>query len=186
VGLDIVEFIMEIQETFGINISDPHAQQLNTPRRCIDYVCAHVPHSSDDFCMSQRAFYQLRRVLMQKTNLPRSCFQPNTNVMGVLPEEGRDETWSTIGTALGANKRWWPELPVWRWFPRQVWFPRNLRALVKLLVVHYPPAVFATEPVPGTRAHITRMIYALIRDNFAVDMSQYSDDARFTEDMGIE
>ena len=136
--MDLVEFVMEIEEAFHIHISDEEAQQINTPRRLINYVYGRLPHSSDGFCVSQRAFYQLRRVLLAKTNITRSSIEPNTKVLAILPNEGREETWASIRAALGASKRWWPELPRWRWFPTQAWFPRTIRGLVKLLVVHYP------------------------------------------------
>ena len=77
-GLEIVKFVMEVEEAFQFRISDEEAQQLDTPRRCLDFIHGRVPQSTNDFCLSQRAFYRLRRAV-------------GTNEMSQIvdPSEGR-------------------------------------------------------------------------------------------------
>ena len=40
-SLDLVEMIMELEDTFGIKISDEDAQKLQTVGQAVDYVVSH-------------------------------------------------------------------------------------------------------------------------------------------------
>jgi acyl carrier protein len=40
-SLDLVELIMELEDQFGIKISDEDAQKIQTVRQAVDYVTAH-------------------------------------------------------------------------------------------------------------------------------------------------
>lgn len=59
-GLGVVELIIDIEQRFGIEIPDPVANRLRTPRQLIDHVCALVGASEDGECVSQHAFYVAR------------------------------------------------------------------------------------------------------------------------------
>ena len=42
-SLDLVEQIMELEDQFGIKISDEDAQQIQTVGQAIDYIASHQP-----------------------------------------------------------------------------------------------------------------------------------------------
>ena len=52
-GLDGVEIVMRTEETFGIEIPDHVAQELQTPAALVDYVAQHVPCVSTEACLEQ-------------------------------------------------------------------------------------------------------------------------------------
>lgn len=40
-SLDLVELIMEMEDQFGVKISDEDAQKINTVEQAVDYVASH-------------------------------------------------------------------------------------------------------------------------------------------------
>ena len=59
-GLDAVEIVMSVEETFGIEISDADAESLQTPKQLIEFICQRIKSSDEaSICISQRAFLVL-------------------------------------------------------------------------------------------------------------------------------
>ena len=85
-GLDIVEFVMEVEEAFALRIPDSVAEKILTPRMLIDYVYSQTIDPRKVGCLSQRAFYAVRRQLCERLDLPRSALRPTTDLLAVLPQ----------------------------------------------------------------------------------------------------
>jgi hypothetical protein len=188
-GLDLVEFVIEIEEKFHIRIDDRDAEHLMTPRRCINYVYNRLA-KPDGACRSQKAFYYLRRALCKQTGVARTEVRPNTAVRGLLGAETPKKIWECIGTDLGAaSARWWPEVRKdrWydRWFPK--WFPADVGEMAKMLVWENP-ADFLGINSSTQRAEIAREVHGLIAANLGISVSDpaYNEDCHFQEDMGID
>jgi hypothetical protein len=94
VGLDIVRFVMRVEEAFDIRIPDRDAEQIRTPRELIGYIKSQLPPSPVGRwgCGTQRAFYAIRRALGKRHELRPSDELPR-------------EAWAYIGTGLG-YRRW--------------------------------------------------------------------------------
>src|SRR5207248_219742 len=85
-GLDIVEFVMSVENAFDLRIPDKAAQSMTTPRRLIDYLHGRLPRSSLGYCLSQRIFYQLREALSEQLSIDRTAISPGTNLLDIIPE----------------------------------------------------------------------------------------------------
>ena len=78
-GLDIVEFVMSVEEKFCIEIPDADAQNLTTPRKLMD-----LHHDKSKGwsrivgCLSQREFHRLRRALIARHWATRAGLKPDT------------------------------------------------------------------------------------------------------------
>ena len=68
-GLDIVEFIMAVEERFGIEIPDGDAEKPATLRQLVDYIMTKVKPGTNPGCLTQREFYRLRRAAEPRTDL---------------------------------------------------------------------------------------------------------------------
>lgn len=59
-GLDSIEILMKVEETFSIKITDREAQQIITVGDFHSAVWRHVTDKHSEKCQSQRLFYKLR------------------------------------------------------------------------------------------------------------------------------
>ena len=72
-GLEVLEFVMEAEEAFEIQIPDEDMLGIASPRLLIDYVAASLSAAANDVCRSQRAFYRLRKSLIDRVGCSRNC-----------------------------------------------------------------------------------------------------------------
>ena len=75
-GLDMVEFIIATEDAFAPAIPDADAETLTTPGRLIDYLHARLPVGEEDSCLTQRAFYKLRRATCDQLGIDRRAIRP--------------------------------------------------------------------------------------------------------------
>jgi acyl carrier protein len=109
-GLDSVELVMAFEESFGVEISDEDAEKIATVRDAIDCIYAKVRHTPAQagVCLSQRAFYRLRRAARASFGVERSEVRPPTPLEAIVPLDDRRNAWTRLKEAVGATD--WPEL----------------------------------------------------------------------------
>ena len=63
-GLDSLEILMKVEDTFGIKIPDREAEQILTVGDFHNAVWRHLSGKHSDKCKSQNLFYKLRICLI--------------------------------------------------------------------------------------------------------------------------
>lgn len=111
-GLDGVELIMAVEERFGVEITDEEAQQILTTRMLYECVTRKIRSVPSDVCLSQRAFYLLRRSFRADFTIPRSAFRPDVPLEKLIPHTNRKLLWDRLKEHLGAKV--WPQLKLRR------------------------------------------------------------------------
>lgn len=109
-GLDTVELVMAFEERFGIEIPD-EAAEIVTVRDAIDFIYSQVPHASEaprPVCLTQHAFYRVRRVVQTEFGASRREVRQSTPLEAIVPLEGRQAAWARMHRALELTK--WPSL----------------------------------------------------------------------------
>jgi acyl carrier protein len=99
-GLDTVEVVMIVEETFDFTIPDRDAEKLRTVGEMYRYVLEHIPVDNSSKCLSSVAFYRLRRVLMDAFKTPRSNIRPTSRVEDILPRGSRKSDWQRLASKL--------------------------------------------------------------------------------------
>jgi acyl carrier protein len=109
-GLDLVELVMEVEETFGFTIRDEDAANIRTAGELYDCVMAHF-EGREQGCLSSFVFYRLRRAFMTVLGLARKDVHLSSELARVIPSRRR-KTWSDLQAAMGLRL---PELvrPGW-------------------------------------------------------------------------
>ena len=183
-GLDGVEFVIALEDSFGVEISDPVAGGMRTPRDVIEHLLATLPTTSAGPCLSQRAFYRLRRGLQTQVGIARCEILPSTELDAVMPRDGRDDAWDRVRSEFAGSKL--PASP-----SRSNWLrkllslgPVRARDAVRYAVAYSPRTLLDDQA--WTRGQITEVVRALCEEEFGVDMTRFTLDSEFVRDMGVD
>jgi len=95
-GLDIVEYIMAVEEAFELALPHDRLGVVRSPRDLADLVAEFVAGAESGPCLSQRAFYQLRRAMLNRTDVPRRAIRPEAVLEDLLPTATASEFWVAI------------------------------------------------------------------------------------------
>ena len=95
-GLELVEIVMEVEETFGIIISDDDAPQIRTVGELHQYILESRRKENQRGCATGRVFRDIRRVLMETTSTPRRAIRPGTELKVILPPRNRRRVWKRL------------------------------------------------------------------------------------------
>ena len=175
-GLDVVEFVLDVENTFGLAIPNEDAERLATPGDVVDYLESRLAPGSGA-CLEQRAFHALRRAGMQVLGRPRSDFRPDVEWDALLPTRGRRRAWELMQHATGVAA--WPRIGFLGTLPPDA---ATVGAMARFLATH---AASTLQP-PGTgwsRDQIEATIRQLMRAHFFLDEFNWTD--RFVEDLDL-
>jgi len=107
-GLDSVELVMEFEEAFGVELTDEEAIKLRTPGMVIDLVLTKLAVVPQIECGSQRAFYLLRRALIEHAGAAREAIRPDSELQSLIHPGRVSHVWPALGRAIQAKV--WPSL----------------------------------------------------------------------------
>jgi hypothetical protein len=180
-GLDMVEFVMAVEDAFGLAIADADAAYLRTPREVIDHVTRLLPTAATDRCLTQRAFYQLRRATVAELGLERANVCADTSLAAVFGSDAAP-AWQAVRTTLGAQQ--WPRIGRDRWL-RHTLTPRleTFKQLAEFVVERNPTVLKRDDP-GWTRAEVAEVVNRLIRSEFGA--RDYDEDSSFIGDMHLD
>jgi hypothetical protein len=188
-GLDLVEFVMEVEEKFQFQLPDEDMAAITTPRRLIDYLTLHLPTAADHVCPSQRAFYRLRSAFAARLNCAPSALRPDTSLLALIPNDVRAATWEGVRQDIGASAvARWPRLddPGWLDVFRSSRVG-TLREATQWIAARLPGAakIVKGHETGWTRAEVAEIVHRLIQNRFGLTRSQYTEDTRWP-DMGVD
>ena len=184
-GLDIVEYVIALEGAFGIEIPDADAVSLSTPRLLIDYVVTRLPMAEPSpglpNCLTQRAFYRARRAASDRFGVKRGDLRPTSDLRTLIGER-RDE-WQDLRSDVGASE--WPRLRGTGWWSSQLGGVATLGELASHLAL-YDTVLLRPPGAPWTRTEVEALVLQLLERETGVDMSKYTLDSRFVQDMGLD
>lgn len=113
-GLDGVEFIMEVEDALQVAIPDAAASEMRTPRNLVDYLRARLTADREQVCLEQRAFHRLRAAAMRVFDVSRADVTPQAGWDSLLPNNERRHYWRLLGQSAAIVP--WPKLTLWGGF----------------------------------------------------------------------
>lgn len=100
IGLDIISFIVRIEECFGITISDEDAEKVATVGDLFSYVRAKLAAGPSTQCLTAKAFYYLRRMLIEDYGCKQERIIPRMPLGELFPEDTRRQQLARLGRSL--------------------------------------------------------------------------------------
>lgn len=125
-GLDGVELVMEVEDVFGIRLTDDQAVSAETFGQLCQVVLAKVKERLAKGCLCNKIFYRLRRTLMGSFGAKREAVKLPCRLGQFLPAADRRAEWQRLREALGL------ELPRLR---KPLWLNRGLLAISVLAAI---------------------------------------------------
>ena len=88
-GLDSVEILVNVENAFGITISNYEAEKITTVGDIHNVVWRNVQGRQSMRCRSQQLFYRLRYILINKFNATHEDIVPAASLNNVFPKNNR-------------------------------------------------------------------------------------------------
>jgi len=131
-GLEGVELVMALEEGFGVAITDAEAEVSVTPAAVIDLIFGKLRASDERVCVSQRAFYLLRKGLARTLGVSRRRLALEADVRSFAVGRSEREVWNDLKTTVQARS--WPALARPSWLVVSLWL-MSLGVFCALLAV---------------------------------------------------
>jgi hypothetical protein len=100
VSLDIVELVIDVEQSFGVELPNDKLEGILTIGDLHRLVVEEIGAGKQGLCLSGVAFYRVRRALMQVTGVSRKDITLARPVEDLMPWRTRRSTWKTFGQAL--------------------------------------------------------------------------------------
>ena len=92
-GMDSIEILMKVEDTFGIKIPDREAEQILTVGDFHDAVWRHLSDKYSERCKSQSLFYKLRKSVAETFSFSPQQFLLDSIPNDVFPRQNRRQAY---------------------------------------------------------------------------------------------
>lgn len=102
-GLDGVELVMSVEETFGFEFSDPEVEKIATVGDFYDAVWEKIKYKEqldNKRCKSSVLFYKIRNLFIIKYKIKRENIKPNSKLESIIPKKAIKDEWIIISRDL--------------------------------------------------------------------------------------
>jgi acyl carrier protein len=176
-GLDSVEILIAVEETFGITIQDGEASEIMTPADLISLVQRSV--SSKPIrrpCLSQRAFHVVRGNICQVANIPKRTVNLRTRINNLFPKPDRSKLWDSFRELSGYDT-----LPNLTFGRGTIFSPTRVKDLVRHQL--YRMADSLSRERDWTDEDVRATVRMIISEHLGVD--KFADNDEFIRDLGM-
>lgn len=88
-GLDSVEILVNVENAFGITISNYEAEKIYTVGDIHNIVWRNIQGRQSMRCRSQQLFYKLRYILINRYKVPREAIELDASLNNIFPQKNR-------------------------------------------------------------------------------------------------
>jgi acyl carrier protein len=125
-SLDSLELLMEVENTFGIQIPDLEAEEIGTVGDFYQCVLSKLEILPIEGCRSQKLFYRFRRILADKYKISLKSITTTTPLENIIPKKNRKQAWREL------EKRFVLKLPD---LDRPYWIEKLISFSIKMVFI---------------------------------------------------
>lgn len=197
-GLDSVELLMDVEDSFNIQIPDSESEQINTVQDFADSVYQKISIVESNKCLSQRLFYNLKNTF-QEVEINNNSITPNTRIKELLLDaDNLKSKWTELQKQLSLRL---PKLVPLDYNPslnphRQLFgiqFGRRtpaitnatIRQLVDWIIsLNYQQLIKKNEI--SSKYEVERIICGIISDKMGIAINKIEMNHSINSDLGID
>jgi acyl carrier protein len=177
-GLDGVELVLSVEETFGISIPDSVAFEMTTPAMMISFVQQAVSARPErKACISQRAFHKVRASLMKATGVGRRDVTLKTPIKRLFSGPQRTDHWRDFKGYAGLH-----DLPNLGFVSGWLFGPTTVKDLVSGAISVMSDDL--REERSWTNEEVRQIVRQIISDQLGVE--KFKDTDEFVRDLGLD
>lgn len=170
-GLDVVELVLGVEETFGISIGDNELKDVSTVGDFYEFILNSLKITGNQTCMSSKVFYILRRGLIPLTGMKRQEITPDSNLSELMPIRRRRRMYRQLGRAIEL------QLPKLR-LPERIQYMISWTMVVEAialiwLIPFYQEIIFVSLISLAALLVISYFMLRLLFNPFCTDLSYF-------------
>jgi hypothetical protein len=183
-GLELVEYVIAVEDAFELAIPNRDAAQLDTPAKLIDYLCARLESSTDNTPLLQTAFYRLRSALVVELGVSRGDVRPDSTIRD-LTTRSEKEVWLAVAARVGVPANILTHAPVAQFLAKMVRAHRRTVGEVARQLAMLRPAALKRPTGAWTRAQVSEVVLQLLEFEIGLTVGPSQLDASFVRDLGM-
>lgn len=156
---------MAVEEGFGVRIADTEAEVCVTPAALIGLVFGKLRAGDERVCVSQRAFYLLRKGLTRTLGVSRRRVYLTADIRSFTGGRSEIAIWHDLKTAVQARS--WPALARPRWLTASMWILSLGTFCALIAYFHWVIAVGCTVFVAHVSNRLTRPFRSCIPPRYS-------------------
>jgi acyl carrier protein len=182
-GLDIVEIVMELEDTFGIAFPDSEAERLVSVGDTFEYVVARLAARAPrgGGCSTAATFYRLRREMVHRLEVPRWRVRLDSRIGDLVPLGERRSQWPAVAATVGL------QVPPgkFRLFSAAPRFP-DPRSTVGEIVRRASQSAFYTATGAVDRDAVWRKVVAIVSEASGVPAEKIQPASQYVNDLRLD
>jgi hypothetical protein len=181
-GLDIVEYVMTVEDLFDVRLPDAELRAVRTPRQLARVVQRQLPQDRlvRVGCLSQRAFYRVRTAVLEThPDLERRSLRPATVSYSLKTRDGQQLRWPAVGERLGFPLK---DTFSSRWLQLG---PSTLGTLAERVVAERP-ATLRNSDEGWVESQIAEILLRVVEREQGLEPQRFDIDSEFVHDMGMD
>lgn len=140
-GLDGIELVIRVEESFGIKIADEEASRCETVGQLYEVVLKKISTPDQNKCLTAIMFYKIREIFVAYGNCLRKAVRPDARLEDLVPKKTRRKFWNRISNHSGMEL---PSLAYPLWFKWLIFAASAVAFVAMGIIWNFPVSAFAT------------------------------------------